>query len=49
MAKEKLNIPIAKTEFNDEDFQAQLKPLESGWIVQGPYVEEFEDKWSAFH
>ena len=46
--KKKLNIPIAKTEFNDEDFQAQLKPLESGWIVQGPYVEEFENKWNSF-
>ena len=42
MAREKLNIPIAKTEFDDKDFQAQLKPLKSGWIVQGPYVKEFE-------
>ena len=48
MAKEKLNIPIAKTEFDDEDFQAQLKPLKSGWIVQGPHVKEFEDKWNSF-
>jgi len=48
MAKEKLNIPIAKTEFNKEDFQAQVKPLKSGWIVQGPYVKEFEDKWNSF-
>ena len=48
MEREKLNIPIAKTEFDDKDFQAQLKPLKSGWIVQGPYVKEFEKKWSAF-
>ena len=48
MAKEKLNIPIAKTEFDDEDFQAQLKPLKSDWTVQGPHVKEFKEKWSAF-
>ena len=48
MAKEKLNIPIAKTDFIEEDFHAQLKPLETGWIVQGPYVREFEERWNSF-
>lgn len=42
------DIPIARTNFTDEDRRNILKPLESGWIVQGPYVEEFEKKWSSF-
>ncbi len=25
-----------------------LGPLESGWLVQGPKVREFENKWSSF-
>ena len=25
-----------------------MQPLRSGWLVQGPKVREFEDKWSAF-
>ena len=25
-----------------------LEPLKSGWLVQGPKVNEFEDKWSEF-
>lgn len=43
-----MKIPIAKTEFINEDFENILKPLKSGWVVQGKYVEEFEDKWCAF-
>lgn len=43
-----MNIPIAKTVFEQADFDAILKPLRSGWVVQGPCVKEFETKWSAF-
>jgi perosamine synthetase len=43
-----LKIPIAKTEFRKEDLDNILKPLESGWVVQGPYVKEFENKWCEF-
>lgn len=43
-----MNIPIAKTVFEESDFEEILKPLRSGWIVQGPYVLEFERKWSEF-
>ena len=25
-----------------------MEPLRSGWLVQGPKVREFEEKWSAF-
>ncbi|MBX2990047.1 MAG: DegT/DnrJ/EryC1/StrS family aminotransferase [Bacteroidetes bacterium] len=43
-----MNIPIAKTVFSDADLEAILKPLKSGWVVQGPLVKEFEEKWSQF-
>lgn len=43
-----MKIPIAKTEFTDADFDKIKKPLESGWVVQGPHVKEFEDKWCNF-
>lgn len=43
-----MNIPITKTYFSESDFQNLIKPLQSGWIVQGPFVKEFEQKWSAF-
>ena len=25
-----------------------VRPLDTGWVVQGPYVKEFEDKFSTF-
>ncbi len=43
-----MKIPITKIQFEEEDFKNILKPLESGWIVQGKYVEEFQLKWSKF-
>lgn len=43
-----MNIPIAKTTFTEEEFQNIRKPLLSGWVVQGPFVKEFEEKWSKF-
>lgn len=43
-----MNIPITKTEFTDNEKENILKPLDSGWVVQGSFVKEFEDKWSAF-
>src|SRR5262245_5260607 len=43
-----LNIPIVKTIFTQSDFENIVKPLQSGWVVQGPFVKEFEDKWSGF-
>jgi perosamine synthetase len=43
-----MNIPITKTVFTKEEFENILKPLKSGWVVQGPFVSEFEKKWSNF-
>jgi perosamine synthetase len=41
-------IPIARTSLLPNEIQSVLGPLESGWLVQGPQVKSFEDKWCAF-
>jgi len=41
-------VPIARTSLTEEEIQSVLVPLRSGWLVQGPKVREFEEKWSAF-
>jgi perosamine synthetase len=43
-----MNIPIARTSLTEAEIQSVLGPLGSGWLVQGPKLREFEDKWSAF-
>lgn len=43
-----MNIPIARTSLLEAEIQSVLEPLRSGWLVQGPKVREFEEKWSAF-
>ena len=43
-----MKIPIARTKLTQKEFNIIRKPLESGWIVQGKYVEEFENKFSDF-
>ena len=44
----KMNIPITKPIFDEEEKKAILKPLETGWIVQGPYVAKFEKMFREF-
>src|SRR6185436_16383235 len=41
-------IPITKTYFGPEELRAVQIPLETGWVVQGPFVKLFEDRFSAF-
>jgi perosamine synthetase len=43
-----MNIPIARTTLSEQEINSVLDPLRSGWLVQGPKVREFEEKWSAF-
>ena len=43
-----MNVPIARTNLLDSEIQSVIAPLESGWLVQGPKVQDFESKWSAF-
>jgi perosamine synthetase len=41
-------IPITKPFFGAEELRAVQQPLESGWVVQGTFVKEFEKKFSTF-
>jgi dTDP-4-amino-4,6-dideoxygalactose transaminase len=41
-------IPITKPVFGPEERAAVQRPLESGWVVQGPFVEEFEGRFARF-
>ena len=43
-----MTIPITKPYFGDEELRAVQLPLETGWVVQGPYVAEFERKFSEY-
>ena len=43
-----MNIPITKTIFGKEEAQAIVKPLENGWVVQGPNVAKFQEMFSEF-
>ena len=43
-----MKIPIAKTNLNDFEKNSILEPLNSGWLVQGKKVKEFEDMWCDF-
>src|SRR5689334_3023517 len=43
-----MKIPITKTFFGPEEMAAVQKPLETGWVVQGPYVKKFEEQFSAY-
>lgn len=44
----KTMIPIARTSLTKAEIESVLEPLRSGWLVQGPKVREFEEKWSKF-
>lgn len=43
-----MNIPIARTGLTEQEIESVFEPLRSGWLVQGPKVREFEEKWSDF-
>src|SRR3982074_2399066 len=41
-------IPVARPYIGEEEEQAVIDVLRSGWVTQGPRVAEFEEKFSAF-
>lgn len=41
-------FPITKPYMDECERGAILKPLETGWLVQGPYVAEFERQFATF-
>lgn len=42
-----MKIPITKAVFDETDFALIQEPLKSGWVVQGKFVKQFEDLFSA--
>jgi perosamine synthetase len=43
-----IDIPITKPVFGEEELSALQAPLESGWVVQGPRVAEFERRFADY-
>jgi perosamine synthetase len=43
-----MKIPIARASLTENEINSVLEPLRNGWLVQGPKVREFEEKWAAF-
>ena len=41
-------MPIAKPAFGPEELEAVQQPLHNGWVVQGPFVEQFEERFAAY-
>ncbi len=41
-------IPITKPFFNNAEEEAVIDVIRSGWLVQGPRVSNFEDKFKSF-
>ena len=43
-----MKIPITKTVFDGCEKESIVKPLESGWVVQGPNVAKFQEMFAEF-
>lgn len=43
-----MKVPIARTSLTLQEKQSVLEPLDSGWLVQGTRVQEFEQQWCDF-
>jgi dTDP-4-amino-4,6-dideoxygalactose transaminase len=43
-----MKIPITKPLFGPEELRAVHVPLQTGWVGQGSFVKEFEERFSAF-
>ncbi|KTD60729.1 DegT/DnrJ/EryC1/StrS family aminotransferase [Legionella shakespearei] len=43
-----MHIPITKAVFDETEMEAIIQPLKTGWVVQGPYVKQFEQDFVHF-
>jgi len=43
-----MNIPITKPYFDRDEYELITQPLDTGWVVQGKFVREFEEAISDF-
>ncbi len=41
-------IPITKPVFGQRERELMCAPLDTGWVVQGPYVRRFEEMFAGF-
>ena len=41
-----MSIPVTKPYFDEDEAKAIVECLQSGWVVQGPRVAEFEKRWA---
>jgi perosamine synthetase len=44
----RMNIPIARPCFSEDDERAVIQVLRSGWVSQGPKVAEFERRFAEY-
>jgi dTDP-4-amino-4,6-dideoxygalactose transaminase len=42
-----MNIPISKPYFDECEDENIIKPLHSGWVVQGKFVQEFQERFAS--
>ena len=42
-----MKIPVAKPWFGPEEAAALRRPLDAGWVIQGPETEAFEEEFAA--
>jgi perosamine synthetase len=43
-----MKIPITRPVFGPEELRAVQLPLESEWVVQGPFVDQFEQRFAGY-
>ena len=43
-----MKIPITKPYFDQRERELLVQPLDTGWVVQGPFVTEFQSRFAAF-
>jgi len=43
-----MKLPITKPYFTEREFELIQNPLKTGWVVQGKYVEEFENNIAEY-
>ncbi len=42
------SLPISRPDFGPAELAAVQRPLETGWVVQGPFTREFEERFAAY-
>src|SRR3990170_2280127 len=46
--RKKMNVPITKPTLGEEEAQAPLASIRTGWVTQGPKVAQFEKDVAAY-